>query len=141
MKRILISFSFLLFVCIAVAQSSKNIPCINGKRLKNEASDKMVVKEPKVHFTSKEEKVYAVVQGTIRMVSNFNVVIESDGKYFIYQDVKGVPEQLNKEVKRGDEIGTMYFNEDKKLYGLFISVMTAPKKYLSYEEIVKAIKG
>lgn len=112
---------------------------MNAKVVPDISSEKIVVKEPKVHFTSDGEKVFAVVDGIIRAVSNFNVVIEANGMYYVYQDVKGIPEQLNAPVKRGDQIGTMYFNDDKKVYSLYISVMSGPKQYLTHREVLQAI--
>lgn len=140
MKRFLLSTCFAI-VCAGSSAQSGNIPVINGKVEKDISSGKIVVKEPKVHFTSQQEKAFAAVNGIIRMVSNFNVVIEANGMYYIYQDVKGNPAQLNKEVKRGEEIGTMYFNDEKKVYSLYISVMKGAKQYLTHEEVLKAIEG
>jgi len=141
MKPLLLLLCCLVNVIFSFAQSAKNIPATEAVLVENEATSKMVVKEPKVHFTSRDPKVFAVVSGVIRMVSNFNVVIEANGMYYIYQDVKGIPEQLNQEIKRGDQIGSMYFNDEKKSYSLYISVLKGPKQYLSYEDILKSIKG
>lgn len=140
MKGPFLLLGSLFYGAFSFAQTSPNIPVINATLIKNEATSKIVEKEPKVHFTSNEPKAFAVVSGIIRMVSNFNVVIEANGMYYIYQDVKGIPEQLNREVERGDEIGSMYFNDEKKTYSLYISVLKGPKQYLSREEIITAIK-
>lgn len=138
MKRLLLSL-FLSALCVTSFAQGSNIPVMNAKLVSDIASDKIVVKEPKVQFTSVEEKVFAVVDGIIRAVSNFNVVIEANGMYYVYQDVRGIPEQLNAAVKRGDHIGTMYFNDDKKVYSLYLSVMSGPKKYLTHREVLQAI--
>ncbi|HRO41483.1 MAG TPA: hypothetical protein PL009_01520 [Flavipsychrobacter sp.] len=138
-------YLFSTLCCMALslfttAQISKKIPVTDGKVIADINTGKIVVKEPKVHFTSTQPQAFSVVNGTIRMVSNFNVAIEAKGMYYIYQDVKGNPDQLHKEVKRGDEIGTMYFNDEKKVYNLFISIMKAPKQYLTHQEVLDAIK-
>jgi len=140
MKECVLLVGGLFWITFSFAQTAANIPAIDAVLVKNETTSKIVEKEPKIHFISKEAKAFAVVNGTIRMVSNFNVVIEANGMYYIYQDVKGIPDQLNKEVKRGDEIGTMYFNDEKKTYNLYISVLKGPKQYLTRDEIIKAIQ-
>ena len=139
MKRITpFCFSILLSFS-SFAQSSNNIPVINGTVEQKIDASKIVVKEPKVHFTSKESKAFSVVDGKIIMSSNFNVVIEGNGMYYVYQDVKGNPDLLNKEIKRGDEIGSMYFNDEKQVYSLYISILKGPKQYLTHEEVLKTI--
>jgi len=139
MKRLFLMLSSMALSIVVFAQTSGNIPVINAKVLDENATKSVVVKEPKVHFTSTQDKVFAVVDGTVVAVSNFNFVIQTENKYFVYQDVKGNPDLINKTVKRGDEIGSMYFNDDQKVYNLYISVMTGPKQYLSHGEVVKAV--
>lgn len=141
MKRIFSLLCCTAFSVVVSAQMSSNIPVIQGKMESYVANEKIVEKEPKVHFTSPEEKVYSVCNGIIRMVSNFNVVVEANGVYYLYQDVKGNPEQVNKEVKRGEQIGTMYFNEEKKTYSLYIGILKGPKQFMTHEEVVKMLRN
>lgn len=123
------------------AQSGNNIPVTDGSVGTDIVNERIVVKEPKVHFSSAKPEAYSVCNGIVRAVTNFNVVIESDGLIVIYQDVKGDPALMGKDVKRGDAIGTMYYNDEKKAYNLYISVLKGPKQYLPYAEVLKFIRG
>ena len=136
----------LLLVCLTsscAAQEGKalkvkKIPVKNGVIENAVTSKTSYVKEPEVRFLTDHPEVFAVAPGTVTFATNLNVIIEADTLTYTYVDVKGSKDlEIGKKIKRGDQIGSMYYNDERQKYGFFLSIRKGKKKFMSREEIVK----
>jgi hypothetical protein len=61
---------------------------------------------------------------------------------YTYLDVKGLSGLEGKKIKRGQQIGTMYYNDERAKYGFSLTLRTRRKRFLTTEEIIKlTMKG
>jgi hypothetical protein len=115
----------------------KKIPVVKGYIESKATSTAIHVKEPEVRFWTDSAKVFAVTTGTVTFASNLNVIVDTDSLIYTYLDVKGLTNLEGKKVKRGQQIGTMYYNDDRKKYGFSLTLRTKRKRFLTSEEIIE----